>query len=120
METGLLDDELYLKHTDLLSQISLQDGSYFLAQGILTAARLEQQWHRMNPETEISLREKRAQVFALLGDTKISINERIQLASLLTKRIDIQHNQDSIWRSLMSLPQAELHSGADHEVGSIL
>lgn len=120
MDSGLLGDELYIKHTELLSEISLEDGSYFLAQGVLTAARLELQWHRLEPEIEASLREKRAQVFALLGDTKVSINERIQLASLLTRREDMLANQDGIWRSLMTLSQEELFSGAQNESQDVL
>lgn len=112
MDSGLLGDDLYIKHTDLLSDIALEEGSYFLAQSILTATRLERQWQTLDPNTEARLREKRAQVFALLGDTALSIRERIQLSALLTDETSEQRNQDGIWRSLMSLSQPELMEGS--------
>jgi hypothetical protein len=120
MDSGLLDDSLYIKHTDLLSDIALQEGSYFLAQGILTAARLERQWQMLEPAVEARLREKRAQVFALLGDTLLSINERIQLSALLADEEAEQRNHEGIWHSLMSLSQQDLVSGSETETNEIL
>lgn len=120
MDSGLLDDSLYIKHTDLLSDIALEEGSYFLAQSILTATRLERQWQTLDPATEARLREKRAQVFALLGDTALSIKERIQLSALLTDEASALQNQEGIWRSLMSLSQPELMEGSTTERDDIL
>jgi uncharacterized protein len=58
MNADELPDQAYIKHTDLLSTLALQEGSNFLAHGILTKPRLEQQWSNMEPRTEVSLREK--------------------------------------------------------------
>src|SRR5690606_14041194 len=69
MDAGALEDAAYIKYVDLLSTVALEDGSYFLAQGILTNVRLERQWQSLDPHVEISLRQKRARVFALLGET---------------------------------------------------
>lgn len=108
MNTDALPDQAYIKHTDLLSAVALQEGSNFLAHGILTKPRLEQQWHAMDPATEISLRDKRAQVFALLGEPQNSVNERIQIAALSSNKKLLQANQDALWQNLMSIPFAEL------------
>lgn len=122
MNADNLPDQAYIKHTDLLSAVALQEGSNFLAHGILTKPRLEQQWHTMEPATEIALRDKRAQVFALLGEPRNSVNERIQIAALTNNKKLLQANQDALWQNLMSIPFAELqqlsHSGmSDTERG---
>lgn len=117
MNPDELPDNTYIKYTDLLSTLALQEGSNFLAHGILTKPRLEQQWQAMEPKTEIALREKRAQVFALLGDAQQSVNERIQLAALISNKQQRQQNQDAIWQNLMSIPFAELQQLANHEMG---
>ncbi len=108
MDTGALDDALYLKHTDLLSQVAIAEGSYLFAHGILTASRLEHQWPRIEPAIEARLRGRRAQVLDLLGDATGSIEERIALAALLTDPEDKQDNQDAIWQTLMKLPLSDL------------
>lgn len=112
-----LPDQTYVKYTDVLSTIALHEGSNFLAQGILTKPRLEQQWQAMDPATEISLREKRAQVFALLGEAQNSVNERIQLAALISNKKQRQENQEAIWQNLMSIPYGELKELAQIEYG---
>ena len=117
MNPDELPDQSYMKYTDLLSTLALQEGSNFLAHGILTKPRLEQQWQAMEPATEISLREKRAQVFALLGEAQNSVNERIQLAALINNKQKRQENQDAIWQNLMSIPFAELQQLAQNEYG---
>lgn len=108
MNTDNLPDQAYIKHTDLLSAVALQEGSNFLAHGILTKPRLEQQWQAMEPAMEISLRDKRAQVFALLGEPQNSVSERIQIAALSSDKKLLQANQDALWQSLMSIPFTEL------------
>ena len=117
MDTDTLPDQAYIKHTDLLSTVALQEGSNFLAHGILTKPRLEQQWSNMEPQTEVSLREKRAQVFALLGEAQNSVAERIQLNGLIDNKSQRQANQDALWQNLMSIPFAELQQLSQHEHG---
>jgi len=117
MNTDELPDQAYIKHTDLLSTVALQEGSNFLAHGILTKPRLEQQWSNMEPQTEVSLREKRAQVFALLGEAQNSVAERIQLTSLIDNKTQLQVNQDALWQNLMSIPFAELQRLSQDEQG---
>jgi len=108
MDTDALSDTAYIKHTNLLAGVALQQGANFLAHDILTKPRLEQQWVRMSPQLEIQLRDKRAQVFALLGDAKLSVSERIKLSALLTQKKAEQDNQNALWQSLMMIPYAEL------------
>ncbi|MCE3250991.1 MAG: penicillin-binding protein activator [Cellvibrio sp.] len=117
MDTDTLPDQAYIKHTDLLSTVALHEGSNFLAHGILTKPRLEQQWSNMEPQTEVSLREKRAQVFALLGEAQNSVAERIQLNGLIDNKNQRQANQDALWQNLMSIPFAELQQLSQHEHG---
>ncbi len=117
MNPDELPDQAYVKYTDVLSTLALHEGSNFLAHGILTKPRLEQQWQAMEPTTEIALREKRAQVFALLGEAQQSVNERIQLAALINNKEQRQANQDAIWQNLMSIPYTELQQLAKTEYG---
>lgn len=117
MNSDTLPDQDYIKHTDLLSTIALHQGSNFLAHGILTKPRLEQQWPNMEPQTEVSLREKRAQVFALLGEAQNSVAERIQLSGLIDNKNQRQANQDLLWQNLMSIPFAQLQQLSQDENG---
>ncbi len=117
MNTDDLPDQAYIKHTDLLSTVALEEGSNFLAHGILTKPRLEQQWSNMEPQTEVSLREKRAQVFSLLGEPQLSVAERIQLSGLIDNKTQNQANQDALWQNLMSIPFAELQRLSQSEHG---
>lgn len=117
MNSDALPDQDYIKHTDLLSTVALHQGSNFLAHGILTKPRLEQQWSNMEPQTEVSLREKRAQVFALLGEAQNSVAERIQLSGLIDNKTQRQANQDVLWQNLMSIPFAELQQLSQDENG---
>lgn len=112
-----LPDQDYIKYTDLLSTLALQEGSNFLAHGILTKPRLEQQWQAMEPTTEIALREKRARVFALLGETQAGVNERMQLAALIDNKKQQLENQEALWQDLMALPLNELQQLAQNELG---
>ena len=112
-----LPDQDYIKYTDLLSTLALQEGSNFLAHGILTKPRLEQQWQAMEPATEIALREKRARVFALLGETQAGVNERLQLAALIDNKKQQLENQEALWQDLMALPLTELQQLAQNEAG---
>ncbi|PUA28932.1 MAG: penicillin-binding protein activator [Cellvibrio sp. 79] len=112
-----LPDQDYIKYTDLLSTLALQEGSNFLAHGILTKPRLEQQWQAMEPITEIALREKRARVFALLGETQSGVNERMQLAALIDNKKQQLENQEALWQDLMALPLTELQQLAQNELG---
>lgn len=117
MNSDALPDRDYIKHTDLLSTVALHQGSNFLAHGILTKPRLEQQWSNMEPQTEVSLREKRAQVFALLGEAQNSVAERIQLSGLIDNKNQRQTNQDVLWQNLMSIPFATLQQLSQDENG---
>lgn len=118
MDPDKLNDPTYIKYTDVVSTLALQEKANFVAHGILTKPRLEQQWQAMEPDMEIALREKRAQVFSLLGEAKNGINERIQLAALLGKKQQ-QANSDAIWKDLMSLPYEELQELAQTEHGEV-
>ncbi|WP_111643207.1 penicillin-binding protein activator [Marinimicrobium alkaliphilum] len=113
IDSGRLDNQRYVRHTLLLSRIAVADGSYFLAQRILTNPRLEQQWRAMNPDQEAELRELRAQTFAYLGDTGDSLEERVRLGALLTDPTREAENRESLWRNLMALSRQDLTSRAE-------
>ncbi|MDQ2075075.1 penicillin-binding protein activator [Marinimicrobium sp. ABcell2] len=110
-----LEDAAFIKHSQLLAQVALQDSSYLLAESILTNPRLEQQWYDLSPEQEVALRGMRAVLFERRGEIPSAINERIQLGSLLTTEEDELHNREAIWHSLMTLPRNELEGLARQE-----
>ena len=116
MDVESLDDSAYVKHTDLLASLALREGSNILALGILTKPRLEQQWHNMEPARELSLREKRAQAFDLMGEAEQAVSERILLASQLTDPAAEARNLNDLWHGLMSISLQRLqdlsHSAA--------
>lgn len=119
LDAGILENDTYIKYSDLLSSVALADGSYFLAQDILTNTRLERQWQSLDPKMEISLRQKRALVFALLGENHESVKERIQLAALLTNKDAENLNQEAIWQSLMSMSQSELQERSQNDIDQV-
>lgn len=103
MDSDRLTDEAYVKHTDLLASIALNEGSVILAHSILTKPRLEQQWQWMEPDMETSLREKRATSFEQMGDLEQSVSERIRISSLVTHKTQEEENLNRLWRALMSI-----------------
>lgn len=108
LDPEALADPLYITHASLLAEVALEDGSYFLAHGILTANRLEQQWQQLSPDSEIRLRELRSRTRLLLGDARGSVEERVALSSLVTEAADEQKNQEAIWQTLMTFSLPEL------------
>jgi outer membrane PBP1 activator LpoA protein len=103
MDSDKLTDEAYVKHTDLLAGIALDEGSVLLAHSILTKPRLEQQWQLMEPDMEISLREKRALSFEQVGEHELGVSERILLSSMLSDKKLEEENLNSLWRTLMGI-----------------
>lgn len=98
----------FLKHSQLLAELALEDGSYLLAESILTNARLEQQWQELAPEQEIPLRRLRAQLFERQGEIPASVTERITLGALLSNEEAEAENREAIWQNLMTLSFAQL------------
>ena len=108
IDPALLDDARVIQYTSLFSELAMDSNAYFLAQRILTNPRLEQQWQTLPAATARPLRERRAQLLALIGEVSASVRERLQLAPLLTDQAAVEQNQDAIWQTLMSLPHQEL------------
>jgi outer membrane PBP1 activator LpoA protein len=115
----LIDSNFY-QYTELYSSLALLDDAYFLAQRILTEPRLEQQWKQLTIVQAIALRERRAQVFIILGEIDQSLNERLLLELLLTDETLRNTNHNAIWQALMTLPQAVLQERAKQEQNSEL
>lgn len=108
-----LDDTAFVRHTELLGQVSIAEGAYYLAQRILTNPRLEQQWQSMEPEQEVALRQLRARLFARLGDIGESVAERMQISSVLADEEAEADNREQLWQTLMSLSREQLQVRAD-------
>ncbi|WP_460233912.1 penicillin-binding protein activator [Aurantivibrio plasticivorans] len=108
IDSDILFDADFVDYTLMYSRITIDDAAYFLAQRILTNPRIEQQWVKLNPEFVQTLRERRAELFALLGDSTDSVNERINLSLLALSDEERVANQNAIWQSLMAVPQDEL------------
>lgn len=107
-------------YTSLYSRLALLDDAYFLAQRILTEPRLEQQWPQLDREKTIELRERRAQVFIILGEIDLSVQERLLLEKLLQDDAELESNQNAIWQALMTLPSTELRARAEQEANTEL
>lgn len=108
IDPTLLSDEEFIAFTLTFSEIALADDAYFLAQRILTNPRLDQQWQTLNIEQQIVLRQRRAELFMVLGEPNASIEERLALQPLLQDPLLDIDNQDVLWQSLMSMPISEL------------
>lgn len=120
IDTQQLADAEFIRHSQLLAQVALQDSAYLLAESILTNHRLEQQWQDLSPEQELSLRTMRAALFERRGEIPEAINERMQVGALLTDEAEELANQEAIWQSLMTLPRAQLDSLARQESNRVL
>lgn len=108
IDSELLDTQRFFEYSLLFSEIALADDAYFLAQRILTNPRLERQWQLLADEDALTLRERRAQLFALLGETSASVAERQALQQNLHAEQARHDNQDALWQTLMRLPRTEL------------
>lgn len=118
IDSDALNENAYAKHSDLSAAIALHEGDNLQAFAILTKPRLEQQWQAIEPEQELSLREKRAQVFDLLGETERGISERVLLSSQLTVKKAEHDNLNKLWRSLMNVSQERLDTLAQTAPGN--
>ena len=110
IDITVLSEREYSDYALLFSQLAMEDAAYFLAQRILTNPRLQRQWQRLSNDEQITLRERRADLFMLLGETHASVEERLALQSLLAAEVELDtQNQDNLWQSLMTMPSSELH-----------
>tara|TARA_B100000446_G_scaffold67127_3_gene63708 strand:- start:1627 stop:3498 length:1872 start_codon:yes stop_codon:yes gene_type:complete len=108
IDPTLLDDEQFIAYTLTFSEIALADDAFFLAQRILTNPRLDQQWQTLAVEQQVLLRQRRADLFMVLGEPNASIEERLALQPLINDPLLDIDNQDVLWQALMSMPVAEL------------
>ncbi|GAB1269880.1 penicillin-binding protein activator [Aurantivibrio infirmus] len=120
IDAGILFNDDFVAYTLLFSRLALDDNAYFLAQRILTNPRIEQQWDVLPVEFGQILRQRRAELFAVLGESTNSVSERISLNSLLFSDEERAANQDAIWQSLKSIPDTELRRLSDEETDLIL
>ncbi|MGI1677264.1 MAG: penicillin-binding protein activator [Cellvibrionaceae bacterium] len=108
IDSDILFAEEFVEYTLLYSRIAIDDDAYFLAQRILTNPRVEQQWEQLDPATKRTVVSRRAELFALLGDSKESVTERIRLSALDLTEEEQDENKDALWQSLMSISEYEL------------
>ncbi|GAA5317833.1 MAG: penicillin-binding protein activator [Candidatus Pelagadaptatus aseana] len=114
---SVLDDQDFIRYTLLFSDIALADDSFFLAERILTEPRLDKLWTSIEPQDQITLRQRRADIFLILGEPDASVRERLALHPLLNisgittsgtqPALDLS-NHNALWRTLMSMPLPEL------------
>ena len=125
---SVLSDADFIKYTLLFSDIALSDDAYFLAQRVLTDERLEQLWASVTPQDQILLRQRRADVFLILGEPDASVRERLALHPLLSTygqsrpglpgempnvQLDTS-NHNNLWRTLMSMSIEELRKRTEN------
>lgn len=110
IDSDALGTNDFIHYVLVYSQVATADDSYFLAQRILTSPRLEQQWDTLPLGSAKTLRQRRAELYELLGEPINSVVERIALARLLGDEEEQQDNQDAIWRGLMAVSEVELQA----------
>lgn len=110
IDPDLLFADDFVSYTLLYSELAIAANEHFLAQRILTNPRIEQQWNSLSAESVRILRQRRAELFALLGESIASVVERITLSPLLDSEEEKLANQDAIWQNLMSISQPELQA----------
>ncbi len=132
IDPDLLQGDDLARYADLFSDIAMQQQAWFLAERILTNPALERAWDELPADTRVALGQRRAELFALLGEPTNSIRERIRLAEnpILAERtegletselqLDANQNQDAIWQTLMSLPQTQLMTLNEEETDPLL
>ncbi|WP_439134216.1 penicillin-binding protein activator [Pseudomaricurvus sp.] len=116
IDSGRLDDANFANYSLIFSETAMADDSYFLAQRILTNPRLNQQWQSLPTDSKITLHQRRADLFMLLGEPEASILERVALEPLLKSQEERYANQDLLWQTLMSMPTSELQSRSQRPV----
>ncbi len=120
LQPSRLADADYINYVLLFSEIALADDSMFLAQRILSNPRLEQNWHNVDAAQETLIRERRARVFAALGEAIDSIKERLSLDPILVDSQAEYENREALWRTLMSLPDSQLSELSQTEANQTL
>jgi outer membrane PBP1 activator LpoA protein len=117
INSAALSPSNFIQYSLLFSDIALTDDAYFLAQRILTDERLDKVWQGISIADQVTLRQRRADLFLILGEPHASVSERLALQPLIniygqTPELDLS-NQDALWHSLMSMPTSELHKGLE-------
>lgn len=110
IDPDVLFTQDFVDYTLMYSRLAIDQDAHFLAQRILTNPRVEQQWDSLPDESAQVLRERRAELFALLGESVKSVEERIALSPLLKTEPERTANQDAIWQALMTIREPELES----------
>lgn len=108
IDPDLLFVEDFVEYTLIYSFVAIETDAYFLAQRILTNPRVEQQWQSFSEEDAKLLRERRAELFSLLGESNKSVYERVQLSQLSLEPDAIVENQDALWENLMAMSAEDL------------
>lgn len=120
VDSDMLFGDDFIHYTMTYSGIALNDDAYFLAQRILTNPRLDQQWQQQPSDVVETLRSRRADLFALLGEAAKSVAERVSLSPFLETDVQRDLNQDALWQTLMMLSESELRQLADAEPNPLL
>ena len=107
-----LTEPSFATYSEIVAQLELNDGNVDSARRILTNHRLERQLNALEPEQEARLRELRAQAFERAGQLSDSVSERISLSAILTSNAATNTNQEALWRTLMTIPLADLQASA--------
>ncbi|WP_193161331.1 penicillin-binding protein activator [Microbulbifer hainanensis] len=108
-----LNDVEYARYAQVYGRVLAAEDDFFKALDLATAPRLDRAWLQLPPDTALSLRSLRADLWGLLGDLDSAIAERRLIADLAQTDADISANNDGFWQLLMQLPSSELHLRAE-------
>jgi uncharacterized protein len=119
MSPAQLPDPIFINYSRIAALLELARDKPDAARSILTNPRLERQLNALEPQQEANLREARAQAFERTNQLEEAVSERIGLSALLANNKANSLNQESLWRTLMNIPLADLEANASQGAGGI-
>ncbi|KJS08619.1 MAG: hypothetical protein VR73_05010, partial [Gammaproteobacteria bacterium BRH_c0] len=100
VNASLIDTPLLARYTLLYATIALQDERYYLARSLLNNEQLALNVGEMGAGQKRTWHQQRGELYALLGDHLLSVQEYSQLSALLDDGTQIAAVHDKIWRAL--------------------
>lgn len=112
VNASLIDTPLLARYTLLYATIALQDERYYLARSLLNNEQLSLNVAAMTAAQRRTWHRQRGELYALLGDHLLSVQEYSQLGALLIDHAEIAAVHDKIWHDLGQVSEQALRLAA--------
>lgn len=120
VNASLIDTPLLARYTLLYATIALQDERYYLARSLLNNEQLSLNVGEMSADQRRTWHQQRGELYALLGDHLLSVQEYSQLGVLLDDRAEIAAIHDKIWHALGQVSEQMLRAAASSTTDTTL